>query len=113
MLIKAGDEVSFTFTGNGVALTGSWKKDGGRADIYLDDQFQRSIDTYYDHFGQEKNRETFLWHKLQLDEGQHTLKLVVKGTKKEKSKDSRIYIQSARVFKKGPKNNELVKFSFE
>lgn len=110
---QAGDEVSFTFTGNGVALTGSWKKDGGQADIYLNDQFQRSIDTYYDHFGQEKNRETFLWHKLQLDEGQHTLKLVVKGTKKEKSKGSRIYIQSARVFKKGPKNNELVKFSFE
>ena len=35
---RKGDIAEFIFTGSGVSLTGTWNKEGGKADIYLDDQ---------------------------------------------------------------------------
>jgi hypothetical protein len=62
---KKGDEVEFTFDGTGVSLTGTWNKGGGKADIYIDDKFDRTIDTYFNYNSQQYGN-TSIWHKLNL-----------------------------------------------
>ncbi len=45
---KSGDELEIAFNGTGISLVGNWFKDGGKADVYVDGVFHRSIDTYYE-----------------------------------------------------------------
>lgn len=109
---KAGDELEFTFNGTGVALMGNWVKDGGKADIYLDGQLHRTIDSYFFHSGQE-HLDINLWHAFNLQPGNHTVKVVVKGEKKPESQGSRLYVREAIVFKTEPKKSENYKFTFQ
>lgn len=107
-----GDEISFTFEGTGVSLVGNWVRDGGKADVYIDDQFKRSIDCYFFFSGQEQ-RNMNLYHLVNLPEGKHTIRLVVKGEKRPESEGNNIYIKEAVVFKTADKINENYKFSFQ
>ena len=109
---NAGDEVSFTFNGSGVVIRGDWRKNSGKADAYIDGKFHRSFDTHFFWADQEKF-DAFLWHITGLNSGKHTVKIVVKGQKKDNSEGANIYIKGATVFKTGKKKNETVKFSFE
>jgi len=109
---ETGAELSFTFHGTGVVIRGNWTRDSGKADLYVDGNLHRTIDSYFWWAGQEKFN-AFLWHILHLDSGTHTVRLVVKGEKRPKSEGSRIYITGATVFKTDQKKNETVKFSFE
>ena len=109
---KAGAEVSFKFTGTGVVINGDWKKDGGKADVYLDGTLSRKIDTYY-WYADEDKTGSFLWHVTGLPAGEHTVTLKVTGEKKNESEGSKIYITAATVFKTEKKKNENFKFSFE
>ena len=109
---EPGAEMYFNFNGTGVVIRGGWKKDGGKAGIYIDGNLHRTIDTYFWRAGQEKNN-AFLWHILQLSPGDHIVKLVVTGEKNPRSEGSRIYLTGATVFKTGMKKNETVKLSFE
>jgi len=77
----AGDVLEFTFEGTGLTLNGNWIRDGGKADIYIDGEFQRTIDSYFYYSGQEHYNMN-LWHVFGLKSGMHTLRLVVKGEKK-------------------------------
>jgi hypothetical protein len=108
---KAGDELEFTFKGTGVSLVGNWWKDGGKADIYVDGNLHRSIDTYYD-FANQQHTET-IWHVMNLQPGEHKVKLIVKGEKRPESAGTNVYITSAVVFRTSSKKNESFKFSFE
>lgn len=108
----AGAEAVFTFTGTGVALRGDWRKDGGTADVYLDGRLHRTVDTYYFYAGEEKH-DSFLWHALGLEQGEHTVRLVVKGDRKPESEGTRIYLRGVTVFTTGQKNSETHRFSFE
>jgi hypothetical protein len=110
---KNGDEISINFNGTGFSLIGNWQKDGGKADIYLDNQLMRTINTWYlwNGFQQEGNMD--LYHKFNLPDGKHTVKLVVKGEKYAKSEGTAIYINELRVFKTAPKKSETYKLSFE
>jgi hypothetical protein len=108
---KAGDEVEIAFTGTGIAIEGNWFKDGGKADIYVDGNLHRSIDTYYD-FANQQHTE-YIWHVLNLAQGEHKVRLVVKGEKRPESAGTRVYIKSATIFKTEPKKNDSYKFSFE
>ena len=109
---KKGDELEFEFSGTGISLMGNWVKDGGKADIYLDGKFNRSIDTYYDYSKQE-HRNISIWHVFQLKPGKHIVKVVVKGEKNTKLLNSNIYITEAIVFKTASKKSDDYKFSFE
>jgi len=109
---KPGAEVSFTFNGTGVVITGDWRKDGGKADVYIDGKLHRNIDTYY-FWADEEKSNMFLWHILNLEAGNHTARLVVTGQKKPEATGTRIYLRGATVFKTGVKKNEIVKLSFE
>jgi hypothetical protein len=54
-----------------------------------------------------------MWHVLNLQPGDHKVRLVVKGEKRPESAGTRIYITSATVFKTVPKKSDNLKFSFE
>ncbi len=108
---KAGDEVEISFNGTGIALIGNWYKDGGKADVYVDGIFHRSIDTYYN-FANQQHIE-YIWHILNLKPGDHKVRVIVKGAKRPESEGTRVYIDSAIIFKTAKKKNEEYKFSFE
>ena len=109
---NSGDEISFTFEGTGVSIVGNWLKDGGKADIWVDDQLKRTIDCYFNFSGQQHVYMN-LYHITSLPEGKHTVKLVVKGEKRPESQGKRVYVTSAVVFKTADKTNEGFKFSFQ
>ena len=108
----SGDELEFAFDGTGIVLMGNWVKDGGKADVYLDGKFQRTIDTYFFWSNQEHN-DINLWHAFGLAPGSHVVRLVVKGEKRPESSGTGVYISAALVFKTAAKSNEDYKFSFQ
>jgi len=101
-----GDEISIDFDGTGISLQGNWQKNGGNADVYIDGTLIRSINTWYLSNGFQQEANMSLFHKFNLPAGKHTLRLVVKGEKYEKSTGTGIYITELRVFKTGAKKNE-------
>jgi hypothetical protein len=108
----AGDEIVFTFKGTGVSLVGNWLKDGGKADIFVDNQLKRTIDCYF-YFAKQEHQNMNLYHIINLKEGEHTIRLVVKGEKRPESQGVNVYISEAVVFKSAVKINENFKFSFQ
>jgi len=108
---KAGDELVLNFNGTGIALIGNWVKDGGKADIYLDGEFNRTIDTYF-FWSKQEHLDMNLWHVLGLNPGDHTVKVVVKGEKRAESAGTNLYVSEALIFKTAPKKNADFKFSF-
>jgi hypothetical protein len=108
---NAGDELEIGFTGTGISISGNWYKDGGIADVYVDGKLHRTIDTYYN-FANQQHTES-MWHILNLQPGDHTIRLVVKGEKRPESAGTRVYITSAIIYKTDKKKNESYKFSFE
>ena len=94
---RPGDELSLAFTGTGIALYGNWFKDGGKADVYIDGKLQRTIDTYY-YFANQQHTEC-IWHVMNLQPGEHIMKLVVKGEKRPEGEGARVYITAAKIFR--------------
>lgn len=109
---KAGDAIEISFTGSGISINGNWVKDGGKAEVYLDGQLVRTIDTYYNYNKQEHDNVT-IWHITGLAEGQHKVKLLVKGEKKPESLGTIVYITEAVIYKTAPKKSASYKFAFE
>jgi hypothetical protein len=109
---KKGDELSFTFNGTGVSLTGNCVKDGGIAEIWLDGKLHRTIDTYY-FFARQQHPNVNLWHALNLQPGDHKVKVLIKGEKRPESEAANVYITGATIFKTAAKKNENFRFSFE
>jgi hypothetical protein len=72
-----GSEVAISFVGTGAILVGWYLPTGGTADVYLDGEAAGTIDTYPDEddvkFGEA------VWHALGLEDGEHELRLVVRG----------------------------------
>ena len=108
---NASDELEIAFKGTGISIEGNWYKDGGKADIYVDGTLHRSIDTYYD-FARQQHTAS-IWHVLNLQPGDHNVRLVVKGEKRPESSGTRVYVTSATIFKKAAKKNNNFSFSFE
>jgi hypothetical protein len=107
---RAGDEAVIKFNGTGISITGNWVKDGGKADIYLDGKLHRSIDTYYN-FSRQQHSDVSLWHVTGLNDGEHTVKLIVKGEKRPESEGPRVYITGATIFKTASKKSDNFKYS--
>ncbi len=93
---KAGDSAELKFTGTGISIEGNWYKDGGKADVFVDGKLHRSIDTYY--FFANQQHTTSMWHIMNLQPGEHTVKLVVKGEKRPEAEGTNVYITKAIVF---------------
>ena len=95
---KKGDSLEFDFEGTAISLEGNWKKDGGKADVFVDGKLHSSFDSYF-YYNKQEQTPINICHALHLTSGKHTLKLVVTGEKKPESLDSRIYVSDALVFK--------------
>ena len=75
--LNNGDAVSYTFTGTSIAYV-SEKSDGyGLVDVYLDGQFQATVDA--NAAGVHNLGNQVLFSKTGLTSGQHTLRLVKKS----------------------------------
>lgn len=109
---KAGDEAIFKFEGTGVSINGNWFRDCGKADIFVDGELKRTIDAYFWHAKQTHNNMD-LYHITNLQQGKHTVKIVVKGEKRPEATAANLYLTKAIVFKTGNKTNENYKFSFQ
>ena len=95
---KKGDNLEFDFEGTAISLEGNWKKDAGKANLYIDGKLHSTFDTYFFYNNQEQSPINIV-HALNLSPGKHTLKLVVTGEKKPESLDSRVYVSDALVFR--------------
>lgn len=107
-----GDEITFTFEGTGVSITGNWVKNGGKADVYVDNIFKRTIDCFF-YYAKQEHENMNIYHILNLPEGKHTVKLVVQGEKSPESQGENVYVSGAIVYKTAKKANEEYKFSFQ
>ena len=105
---KKGAEIEIPFTGTGISLTGNWYRDGGLANVYVDGELNRTIDTYY-YFANQQHTAS-IWHVLNLAPGNHTVRIVVSGEKRPESEGTRVYINSATIFRTAKKKNEDYKY---
>jgi hypothetical protein len=108
---QPGDELVFNFAGTGVSLNGNWLRSGGKADIYLDGEFKRTIDCYF-HYANQEHLNMDLYHITGLPSGKHALRVVVRGEKRPEAEGSNVYITEAVVFRTGDKSGETEVFQF-
>jgi hypothetical protein len=106
-----GDAAEIKFTGTGISITGNWFKDGGKADVFVDGNLHRSIDTYY-FFANQQHTES-IWHVMNLQQGEHIVRVVVKGEARPESEGTRVAITGATIFRTEPKKSDNYKFSFQ
>lgn len=94
---EKGAEATIKFTGTGAAVVGPFTGSSGRADVYLDGKLNRTVDAWPD----EDRREAMqaLWHKYDLIDGEHTVRVVVRGETYGESKGTEIRIHSLVVFR--------------
>lgn len=92
-----GAEASFEFEGTGVIISGPYRPDGGRLEVYLDGKLQGTFDVYNDGEAGWKGSES-VWHVFGLVQGRHTVRLVVRGEPQADSKGSKVTIDDAIIF---------------
>lgn len=82
--------MQYTFTGTDFAILGRMASNCGRADVYIDNVKQTTIDTY-------KSSTTYkapLYQKTGLTSGSHTIKLTVLHTKSSSASDYYVYVDT-------------------
>ncbi|NOV03976.1 DUF4073 domain-containing protein [Paenibacillus planticolens] len=80
----AGDSAQFTFTGTSIQLISMKQRNMGNIDVYLDGVLEQAdIDCY----APSTIKQVVLYSKTGLPAGQHTIKVVVKGTKNAQASD--------------------------
>ncbi|MEQ8849911.1 ADP-ribosylglycohydrolase family protein [Botrimarina sp.] len=89
-----GAEMTLRFNGTAVALVGDCLTDGGRAEVFLDDEPAAPIDAY----AAWATRDNALWHAYGLAPGDHTLRVVVSGDAHPSSTGKRVLIHGAVVY---------------
>ena len=93
----AGAETSITFTGTGAIVAGPFIPNGGQADVYLDGELDRTIDSYSDETSTKRMES--IWHKFGLPDGEHTIRLAVKGEPYGDSAGADVTISDLVVFR--------------
>jgi hypothetical protein len=91
---RAGADVTLTFRGTGVIVTGRYSDHGGRADVFLDGVRAGDIDAYQ----VPRTHDDVYWHTTGLASAPHTVRIVVKGDKNPRSDGTAIAIQRAVIF---------------
>ena len=94
---QAGAETTIQFEGTGAILVGPYLPDGGIADVYLDGELHRKVDSYSDEL-EAKGGEA-VWHAFALVEGTHDLRVVVQGEPFAASQGALVVIDELVVFR--------------
>lgn len=92
-----GSEATIEFEGTGAIVSGFYLPSGGKADIYLDGELDRTVDVYPDE-DRPKGWES-VWHDYRLEEGKHELRIVVRGEPYPGSTGSDIALTHLLVFR--------------
>lgn len=94
MATTPGDSMSISFNGTGVALLGSWNTDGGKAQVYIDNEPAKVIDTYYvKEAGKYEGNRAYLFYVIDLPDGDHTLSLVNLEENNPRSTGHKLYLE--------------------
>ena len=94
---QKGAEATIEFEGTGAVVTGYYLPSGGTADVYLDGELNRTVDVYPDEDA-PKGWES-VWHNYRLEDGAHTLRVVVRGETYPGSTGSDIALSHLVVFR--------------
>lgn len=92
-----GAEAEVSFEGTGAVIVGPYLASGGKAQVWLDGNLDRTVDVYPDE-DNGKGGES-VWHAFGLKHGKHTVRLVVLGEPYADSKGSDIAIDDIIVFR--------------
>jgi hypothetical protein len=99
---QEGSEVIFKYTGTGAVVMGRFDVDCGQVDVFVDDKFYRSRDNYYKVMGYGTGdgwlNGAHLAHVMNLEPGEHTIKLVINGKKNDNSSGTRLKVTRAIVY---------------
>ena len=95
-----GAEAAIAFKGTGAILSGFYLPTGGKAEIYLDGELNRTVDVYPDE-DRPKGWES-VWHDYDLEDGKHALRVVVLGEPYGDSAGSDVALTHLIVFRKPP-----------
>ncbi|MFC2090424.1 ADP-ribosylglycohydrolase family protein [Bacteroidota bacterium] len=109
---ETGSELIFNFNGTGAVVMGRFDMDCGIIDIYVDDEFVKSKDNYYKVEGMGAGdgwlNGAHLAHALDLEPGDHSIKLVVKGEKNEKSTGTKLKVSRAIIYDSEPEKTRVL-----
>jgi hypothetical protein len=90
-------EASISFEGTGAIVVGPYLPTGGKADVYLDGKFDRTVDVYPDE--DHVKLSEAVWHAFGLRPGKHTVRLLVRGEPYSGSRGAEIQIEDFVVFR--------------
>lgn len=100
MATSPNDRLELEFEGSGISLLGSWNTSGGKADIYIDDKFVKTIDVYFrEEAGKYDVNRAHIFHDMNLQPGKHKLTLIVSSQRHPQSTGHNIWIQRAVIYK--------------
>ena len=91
---RAGAAATVTFRGTGIALVGHARPDGGRADVYLDGKRAGEIDAWIS----KGTNDNDAWHRMDLPDGPHTVRIVVRADADARSSGTRIRLDRAVIY---------------
>jgi hypothetical protein len=91
---KSGAEATLKFRGTGLSVVGRCSQRGGRAGVYLDGKHVGEIDAYV----VPRTHDNDYWHVTALKSGEHTLRIVTRSDKDERSTGTQIGIERAIVY---------------
>ncbi len=94
---RFGADAEVKFKGTGAIVVGGLYTNGGKIEILLDGKLDSASDAFSDDLG-NKSHEA-LWHKFGLKNGEHTVRVVVKGEPFGKSTGSLVSIEDLIVFR--------------
>ena len=98
-----GAEATIEFEGTGAIISGFYLPTGGKAEIHLDGELDRTVDVYPDE-DRPKGWES-VWHDYGLEDGKHSLRIVVLGEPYGDSAGTDIALTHLVVFQKQNANS--------
>lgn len=98
-----GAEATIEFEGTGAIISGFYLPTGGKAEIHLDGELDRTVDVYPDE-DRPKGWES-VWHDYGLKDGTHSLRIVVLGEPYGDSAGTDIALTHLVVFQKQNANS--------
>lgn len=100
---RRGAEATIEFEGTGAIISGFYLPTGGKAEIHLDGELDRTVDVYPDE-DRPKGWES-VWHDYGLEDGKHSLRVVVLGEPYGDSAGTDIAVTHLVVFQKQDANS--------
>ncbi|MBI1356686.1 MAG: ADP-ribosylglycohydrolase family protein [Acidobacteria bacterium] len=92
-----GAEAEVSFQGTGAIVSGPLMAKGGMADIYLDGEPAGSTDVYSD--ADNYRHSESVWHVFGLPDGEHTIRLVVRGEAPPHGQGTDVTLENLIVFR--------------